>query len=133
MKLLIVDDSLIVRNAIARATAQGDITEVLRAEDGVEAIELYRTHRPALVTMDLTMPRLDGLGAISAIRALQPNASILVISALNSHKMAMDAISRGACGFLTKPFTESEVIDALDQLMRHARKHAAEEADVTAG
>lgn len=121
MKLLIVDDSLIVRNAIERSVANGQISEVLRAEDGEEAVTLFREHLPELVTMDLTLPRLDGLGAISRIMAIQPKTSILVISALNSHKTAMDAIGRGACGFLTKPFTEGEVSEALDDLVIHAR------------
>ncbi len=119
MKLLIVDDSLIVRNAIARCAEASHLDEVLRAEDGEEAVALFSEHRPRLVTMDLTMPRLDGLGAIQAIRVLEPKTSILVISALNSHKTALEAIRRGACGFLTKPFTEKEVIEALDDLIRH--------------
>lgn len=120
MKLLIVDDSLIVRNAIARCAEGSRLEEVLRAEDGAAAVELFSRHRPRLVTMDLTMPRLDGLAAIQAIRSLEPNTSILVISALNSHKTALEAIRRGACGFLTKPFTEKEVAEALDDLIRHA-------------
>ncbi|MEO1087319.1 MAG: response regulator [Acidobacteriota bacterium] len=123
MKLLIVDDSLIVRNAIERSVANGQITDVVRAEDGAQAVEIFRGQRPDLVTMDLTMPNLDGLGAIQQIRAIEPKASILVISALNSHKTAMEAIRRGACGFLTKPFTEREVGDALDALVAHAEGH----------
>ena len=126
MKILIVDDSLIVRNAIARSVANGQIVDVVRAEDGEEAVEAFDRHRPELVTMDLTLPRLDGLGAISRIMALQPRTSILVISALNSHKTAMDAIGRGACGFLTKPFTESEVSEALDELVAHAEARRTE-------
>ena len=125
MNLLIVDDSLIVRNAIERSVRNGDITGVLRAADGAEAVQLFDEHRPSLVTMDLTMPKLDGLAAISKIRAIVPHSSILVISALNSHKTAMEAISRGACGFLTKPFTEREVGEALDQLVAHARAVAS--------
>lgn len=121
MKLLVVDDSLVVRNAIARAVKSGAITEVLRAEDGRLAVELFEAHRPELVTMDLTMPNLGGLEAIARIRTLEPQASILVISALNSHRIALDAIQRGACGFLTKPFTEREVTEALDELVLHAR------------
>lgn len=120
MKLLIVDDSLIVRNAIARCAEASRLREVLRAEDGEAAVALFREHRPRLVTMDLTMPRLDGLGAIQAIKAIEPSTSILVISALNSHKTAFEAIRRGASGFLTKPFTEREVAEALDDLIRHA-------------
>ena len=120
MKLLIVDDSLIVRNAIARCAEAARLEAVFRAEDGEEAVALFAAHRPGVVTMDLTMPRLDGLGAIQAIRAMAPRTSILVISALNSHKTALEAIRRGACGFLTKPFTEKEVAEALDDLIRHA-------------
>jgi two-component system chemotaxis response regulator CheY len=120
MKLLIVDDSLIVRNAIARCAEASRLEAVLRAEDGEQAVTLFAEHRPRLVTMDLTMPRLDGLGAIAAIRQIEPRTSILVISALNSHKTALEAIRRGACGFLTKPFTEREVAEALDDLIRHA-------------
>lgn len=122
MKLLVVDDSLVVRNAIARRVQNGGaITEVLRAEDGNQAVELFQAHRPELVTMDLTMPNLDGLAAIAQIRTIDSQASILVISALNSHRIALDAIQRGACGFLTKPFTEREVSEALDELVLHAR------------
>ena len=120
MKLLIVDDSLIVRNAIARCAEVSRLETVLRAEDGEQAVALFAEQRPSVVTMDLTMPRLDGLAAIQAIKAMAPQTSILVISALNSHKTALEAIRRGACGFLTKPFTEREVAEALDDLIRHA-------------
>jgi two-component system chemotaxis response regulator CheY len=120
MRLLIVDDSLVVRDAIQRSVAEGTISEVFRAEDGEEAVSIFRRERPELVTMDLTLPRLDGLSAIRSIRAIAPTTSILVISALNSHKTAMEAIASGACGFLTKPFTFREVSEALVQLALHA-------------
>jgi two-component system chemotaxis response regulator CheY len=120
MKLLIVDDSLVVRNAIQRSVDEGRISDVYRAEDGEAAVSIFARERPELVTMDLTLPRLDGLGAIRRIHEIQPRTSILVISALNSHKTAMDAIALGACGFLTKPFTPREIAEALDQLAEHA-------------
>lgn len=122
MKLLVVDDSLVMRNAIARSLAAEGIAEVLFAEDGERALELFDLHRPELVTMDLTMPRLDGLGAIAAIRTLEPNATILVISALNSHRDAIEAVRRGACGFLTKPFTAEEVVEAIGLIAEHSRR-----------
>lgn len=120
MRLLIVDDSLVVRDAIQRSVDDGTISAVFRAEDGVEAVSIFTRERPEMVTMDLTLPRLDGLGAIARIRAIAPNTSILVISALNSHKTAMEAIALGACGFLTKPFTAREISEALGQLAQHA-------------
>jgi two-component system, chemotaxis family, chemotaxis protein CheY len=122
VNLLIVDDSLVVRNAVARGAVRLFGAPLLAA-DGQQAVELFRRHRPELVTMDLTMPHLDGLGAISAILELEPVTSILVISALNSQAIALEAIQRGACGFLTKPFTEPEVRHALEQLVTHAHEH----------
>lgn len=125
MKLLIVDDSLVVRNALARATGGELITEQFLAQNGIEAVALFARHRPQLVTMDLTMPQLDGLSTISHILAVEPATSILVISALNSQSVALEAIRRGACGFLTKPFTTREIQDAIAQLVSHAREHSA--------
>jgi two-component system chemotaxis response regulator CheY len=120
MKLLIVDDSLIVRNAIQRLAATHDVTEIYQASDGQEAVELFLRHQPELVTMDLTMPRVDGLGCLAKLNEMNASASILVISALNSHATAMQAISLGACGFIVKPFTASELNEALSDLMTHA-------------
>ena len=120
MKLLIVDDSLIVRNAIQRCAMRGEITEIFQAQDGQEAIELFLLHQPELVTMDLTMPRVDGLGCLEKLREINAEASILVISALNSHATAMQAISLGACGFVVKPFTAAELSEALEDLISHA-------------
>lgn len=118
-----VDDSLIVRNAVTRSATAVALTDVVRAEDGEQAVALFAELRPELVTMDLTMPKLDGLAAISAVLAIEPATSILVVSALNSQRTAVEAIQRGACGFLTKPFTEAELNDALAQLVDHARRH----------
>lgn len=120
MKLLIVDDSLIVRNAIQRLASAQDVNEIYQARDGEEAIELFIQHRPELVTMDLTMPRVDGLGCLAKLHEMNSEASVLVISALNSHATAMEAIALGACGFIVKPFTASELSEALTDLIGHA-------------
>jgi two-component system chemotaxis response regulator CheY len=124
MKLLIVDDSLIMRNAIERNVFNETITEIYTAADGEQALHLFAEHQMPLVTMDLTIPKLDGLSCIAQIRDQQPDTAILVISALNSHKTAMEAINRGACGFLVKPFTESEVTEAINDLVAHAHANA---------
>jgi two-component system chemotaxis response regulator CheY len=122
MKLLIVDDSMVVRNAVERSARVPDVTEVFQAENGNIALELFRKHNPELVTMDLTMPELDGLECITKIREIDPAACILVISAINSHETAMAVIERGACGFLTKPFTHTELTEALVDLVKHAKE-----------
>lgn len=126
MKLLIVDDSLIVRSVIKRNVQNDAITEVFQADNGVTALQLYQQHRPQLITMDLTMPHLDGLSCLREIQQTGDSPSILVISALNSHSTAMEAVAQGACGFLVKPFTAPELIDAIDQLVQHAQGQGQE-------
>jgi two-component system chemotaxis response regulator CheY len=121
MKLLIVDDSLIVRNLIERNARHPEIHEIHRAANGAEALALYQQLHPELVTMDLTMPELDGLECLEKVQSFGRPVSVLVISAINSHRTAMDAIARGACGFLTKPFTPEELLEALGELVDHAK------------
>ncbi len=121
MKLLIVDDSLIMRNAIERNVRHPDITEILLADNGASALELYLRHQPELMTLDLTMPHVDGLSCLDQIQKIGGKTAIMVISALNSHRTAMDAVALGACGFLVKPFTARELTEAVNQLVEHAR------------
>ena len=123
MKLLIVDDSLIVRNAIERNVRHPEITEIFQADNGVTALQIFSAQRPELVTMDLTMPHLDGIACLLEIQKSGHPASIMVISALNSHRTAMDAVARGACGFLVKPFTSLELTEAMDDLIAHAHEN----------
>ncbi len=125
MKLLIVDDSLIVRNAIERNVSHAEISEIFQAENGVAALQIFFEQQPELVTMDLTMPHLDGVACLREIQNSGATASILVISAINSHRTAMEAVARGACGFLVKPFTGPELVEALNDLILHARENGA--------
>jgi len=123
MKLLIVDDSLIVRSAIERNVRHPEITEIFQADNGLTALQIYAQVRPELVTMDLTMPHLDGIGCLEEIQKGGHPVSVLVISAINSHRTAMDAVARGACGFLVKPFTSTELIEAINDLVLHAQEN----------
>jgi two-component system chemotaxis response regulator CheY len=104
MKLLIVDDSNVIRRLIERSISDRDI-ELRAAGNGVEALRLFRAFRPDLVTMDLTMPEMDGLTCISRMMDVDPRARILVITALADKSTAVEAVKRGAMGFLLKPFT----------------------------
>ena len=120
-KLMIVDDSMITRNRIARAVADERLAHVNVlgfARDGDEAIRIGKEKKPDLVTMDLTMPRLDGSECISALVSLLPNVRILVVSALSDKITAIKAIKRGAHGFLHKPFDDEAIIVALSQLTK---------------
>jgi two-component system chemotaxis response regulator CheY len=125
MKLLIVDDSLIVRNAIERTVRHPEITQIFQAENGIAALQTFYQQQPELVTMDLTMPHLDGIACLLEIQKSGHPASIMVISAINSHRTAMDAVARGACGFLVKPFTTAELTEALSDLILHAQENGA--------
>ena len=119
MKLLIVDDSLIMRRAIERSVARGHtrFTQVHTATTGIQAVELFARHKPDVVTMDITMPDMDGLSAVDQIIKLNPRALILVVSALADKATAVEAIKRGAQGFLLKPITAESVQTALDDIL----------------
>jgi len=117
MKLLIVDDSNIIRGKIARALGSHHIEIAGLAANGREAVARFEALRPDLVTMDLTMPEMDGLECIRRIRALRTDVRILVVSALADKATAIQALKEGAQGFLCKPFTEQDLTDAIGELL----------------
>ncbi len=119
-RLLIVDDSNIIRNHIARL--MGDprlpsIEVVGLAGDGIKAVDLAKKTNPNLITMDLTMPNMDGEACIEQISKILPDARILVVSALSDKSTALRAITKGAHGFLQKPFTDESMVQSLLELM----------------
>lgn len=118
--LMIVDDSMVFRNRIARLAADerlGGVEVVALAGDGLEAVQMARVHKPRLVTMDLTMPRMDGPTCLHALRSVLPDARILVVSALSDRATALQAMTRGAHGFLLKPFSDEQLLSSLKELM----------------
>ncbi len=117
IKLMIVDDSNIIRSKINRTLTQHNIEVVATACNGEEAISLFVATKPDIVTMDLTMPLMDGLECIRALRKLNAEVRILVISALADKSTAIQALMEGAQGFVCKPFTESDLTEAIDELI----------------
>jgi two-component system chemotaxis response regulator CheY len=116
MKLLIVDDSSVIRSRIARVSAESklsDLNIVGLAKNGQEAVRICKVILPDLVTMDLTMPEMDGVSCIRELITLHPKINILVISALSDRSTAIQALKMGARGFLNKPFSDKQLIDAL--------------------
>jgi two-component system chemotaxis response regulator CheY len=118
MKLMIVDDSNIMRRRIERSQQFEQLQLVGTAGNGIEAIELFKRTDPDVVTMDLTMPRMDGIECISHLVALKPEVRILVVSALADKATAVEAMEKGANGFLNKPFTDRQLNEAIAELMR---------------
>jgi two-component system, chemotaxis family, chemotaxis protein CheY len=117
LKLLIVDDSNIMRRRIERSQQFEELQVVGTAGNGLEALELFRKTDPDVVTMDLTMPQMDGIECISKLVQLKPAVRILVISALADKATAVEAMERGANGFLNKPFTDRQLNEAIAELM----------------
>jgi two-component system chemotaxis response regulator CheY len=117
-RLMIVDDSNIMRRRIERSQNFDELELIGTAGNGVEAIELFRKMDPDVVTMDLTMPQMDGIECISKLVELKPAIRILVISALADKATAVEAMEKGANGFLNKPFTDRQLNEAIADLIR---------------
>ena len=117
-RLLVVDDSNVIRRRIERATELPQIEFVGAARNGIEALQLHAQLRPTLVTMDLTMPEMDGTQCVEELMGRDPALRILVISALADKLTAIDALEKGASGFLCKPFTDRQLNDALRRLIQ---------------
>jgi two-component system, chemotaxis family, chemotaxis protein CheY len=117
LKLLIVDDSNIIRRRIERSQQIARLEVVGSAGNGREALDLFRRTQPDVVTMDLTMPEMDGIACVEQLVAINPKVLILVVSALADKATAVEAIEKGANGFLCKPFTDRQLNDALEELL----------------
>ena len=118
MKLLIVDDSALIRRAITSAYQGTVFTEIQTASDGLLAVTIFKKFLPDVVTLDITMPHMDGLAALSQIVEIHPQTNVLVISALADHHTAIEALTRGADQFICKPFTPEELREALNDLIK---------------
>lgn len=109
MKLLIVDDSNIMRKAIEKYLQEFDMEIVGTAGDGESALELFKAHLPDVVTLDITMPKMDGIACLENIMSIKPDTRVLIISALKDSATGLLVIKKGARGFLSKPFTPEQL------------------------
>ncbi|MBM7544719.1 response regulator [Periweissella beninensis] len=116
-KVLIVDDAVFMRMKLKNILETNDYEVAGEAQNGQEAFELYQSTKPDLVTMDITMPEVDGLDALKMIREFDPNAKVVMCSAMGQQGMVMDAIRSGAVDFIVKPFDTDRVIKALDKAL----------------
>jgi|SRR5690625_926148 len=116
-KILIVDDSELMRKRLALILEQENHEIVGQAKDGLEAIKLFQEKTPDLITMDITMPVMDGIEAIKEIMEIDPHAKIVVCSAMGQQKIIVQAIKEGAKDFIVKPFHEGHVIETIHNVL----------------
>jgi len=116
LKLMVVDDSNIIRKKIERACDARSFDVVGLAHNGRAAVEMHQNLSPDVVTMDLTMPEMDGIECVERLIKINPQLRILVVSALSDIDTGIEALEKGARGFLCKPFTDQQLSDALSEL-----------------
>lgn len=116
-KILIVDDAAFMRMMIKDILEKNGFEVVGEANNGIKAVELYKKEIPDVVTMDITMPDMDGIEAVKQIRAIDANAKIIMCSAMGQQTMVMDAIKAGARDFIVKPFQPDRVLEAINKVV----------------
>jgi two-component system chemotaxis response regulator CheY len=114
--VLVVDDAAFMRLSIKNMLEKNGYNVVGEAENGMVAVQKYAELKPNIVTMDITMPEMDGLTALKNIRMMDPSACVVMLSAMGQQAMVKDAVLMGAKGFVVKPFKEDTVMSALAKL-----------------
>ena len=118
LPLMIVDDSNVIRRKIDRFNQNSSLFKVVAtASNGKDALRKFAIAKPKVITMDLTMPQMDGIECIEALMERDPNLLILVGSALSDKATGIEALQKGASGFLCKPFSEAQLAEALYELV----------------
>ena len=113
IRVLVVDDAAFMRMTVKDILSKNGYEVVGEAENGMKAVEKFAELRPDLVTMDITMPEMDGISAVKAIRKIDPKAKIVMCSAMGQQAMVIEAIQAGARDFIVKPFQADRVLEAV--------------------
>ena len=115
--VLICDDVVFIRTLLGDILGRGGFEVVGEAETGSQAVEKYKTLRPDLVTMDIVMPDMGGIDAVREIVKHDPDAKILMCSAMGQQALVVEAIQAGAKDFVVKPFQPSRVLEAVQRVL----------------
>jgi two-component system, chemotaxis family, chemotaxis protein CheY len=116
-RIMIVDDAAFMRMMIKDILTKNGYEVVAEAADGAQAVEKFQETQPDLVTMDITMPEMDGIAALRAIKEINPNAKVIMCSAMGQQVMVIDAIQAGAKDFIVKPFQADRVLEAIGKTL----------------
>lgn len=116
-KILLVDDAAFMRMMIKDTLSKNGYTDLYEAADGAQAVERYDELHPDLVIMDITMPNMDGLEALKAIRGKDPAATVVMCSAMGQESMVIEAIKSGAKDFIVKPFKPDRILKTVSSIV----------------
>lgn len=114
-RIMVVDDAAFMRMMLKDILSKGGYEVVGEAENGLKAVEKYKELSPDLVLMDITMPELDGIGAVKQIKSIDPSAKIIMCSAMGQQAMVLESIQAGAKDFIVKPFQADRIIEAVSK------------------
>lgn len=114
-RILIVDDAAFMRMMLKDILTKNGYIVVGEAENGSVAIDKFKELKPDLVTMDITMPEMDGITALKEIRKIDPNAKVIMCSAMGQQAMVIESIQAGARDFIVKPFQPERVMEAISR------------------
>ena len=117
VRVLVVDDAAFMRMMVKDILSKNGYEVVGEAENGMKALEKYQELKPDLVTMDITMPEMDGISAVKEIKKVDPNAKIVMCSAMGQQAMVIESIQAGAKDFIVKPFQADRVIEAVKKVV----------------
>jgi two-component system chemotaxis response regulator CheY len=118
-KILVVDDASFMRTVLKDIIkGNGLATEIIEAADGVEGVKAYQTQKPDLVTMDVNMPKADGIQALRAIMKIDPAAKVVMVTSVEQKQIVQDAMKLGARDYIVKPFDRSNVGLVLNKVLR---------------
>ena len=112
-RVLVVDDAAVMRMMVKDILSKNGYEIVGEAENGMKALEKYQELKPDLVTMDITMPEMDGITAVKEIKKVDPGAKVVMCSAMGQQAMVIEAIQAGARDFIVKPFQADRVLEAI--------------------
>lgn len=116
-RLLIVDDSSVMRRTIEKNLANYDLEIIGQAANGHEAVEIVKKELPDVVTLDITMPEMDGIACLKEIMKINPETKVMIITALSDKLTGLVALDRGARGFLYKPVSAADLEKSFDKLL----------------
>lgn len=116
-RVLVVDDAAFMRMLVKKILTQAGHQIVGEASNGKEAVEKYKQLKPDLVTMDIVMPEMDGITAVKEIMKIDPNAKIIMITAVGQEAKVMEALKSGAKGYIVKPFQAPKVIEEVNRVL----------------